>query len=255
MSRILILAYGLFSYAMFLGVFLYAIGFLGNIYVPNSIDAEPSSSFWTALGINVGLLGLFAVQHSVMARPAFKKMWTKIVPEPAERATYVLFSNIAMIAMFALWQPMGGMVWDVAAQPWNAIIMATYFVGWGILFYATCLINHFDLFGLRQVWLHFQRKPYTRLEFREPGLYSHVRHPIYVGWLMIFWATPVMTMAHLLFCLMTTAYILIAIQLEERDLVDAIGDDYRSYRKRVPMLMPRLGKKPDTLGRKATLRP
>lgn len=254
MSRILILAYGIFSYATFLGVFLYAIGFLGNIFVPNSIDAEPTSSVWTALAINVGLLGLFAVQHSVMARPAFKKMWTKIVPEPAERATYVLFSNLAMIALFALWQPMGGMVWEVSGEPWNAIIMATYFVGWGILFYATCLINHFDLFGLRQVWLHFQRKPYTRLEFREPGLYSYVRHPIYVGWLMIFWATPVMTMAHLLFCLMTTAYILIAIRLEERDLVDAIGDDYRSYRKRVPMLMPRFGKETQPQARKAELR-
>ncbi len=239
MSRTLILVYGLLTYALFFGVFLYAIAFLGNFYLPNSIDAAPTAPFWQALSINLGLLALFAVQHSVMARPAFKRAWTRIVPEPAERSTYVLFSNLAMIAFFVFWEPMGGSIWTVTAEPWRSIINGIYFLGWGVLFYATWLINHFDLFGLRQVWYHFRGQPRPALKFRVPGMHKHVRHPIYVGWLIIFWTTPTMTAAHFLFAVMTTAYIIIAIQFEEKDLVDTFGDDYRRYQKDVGMLVPK----------------
>ncbi len=240
MSRTLILAYGILSYAIFFGVFLYAIAFLGNFYIPNSMDATPTMAFWPALAINLALLAGFAVQHSVMARPAFKRAWTKIVPEAAERSTYVLFSNLAMIALFVFWQPMGGSVWTVAAEPFRTIIFALYFLGWGVLFYATWLINHFDLFGLRQVWYNFRGTTPPEMTFRVPGMHKWVRHPIYVGWLIIFWATPTMTVAHLVFAVMTTAYIVIAIQFEEKDLVDEFGDDYRDYQKDVGMLLPKV---------------
>ncbi len=241
MSRTLILAYGILSYLVFFGVFLYSIAFIGNFYIPNSMDAAPSMAFWPALAINLVLLAGFAVQHSVMARPAFKKAWTKIIPEAAERSTYVLFSNLAMIAFFLFWQPMGGTVWTVEAEPYRAIIFGVYFLGWGVLFYATWLINHFDLFGLRQVWYHFRGETPPEMKFRVPGMHKWVRHPIYVGWLIIFWATPTMTVAHLVFALMTTAYILIAIRFEEADLVDEFGDDYRAYQKDVGMLLPKVG--------------
>lgn len=244
MSRYLVFAYGIASYLIFLGVFVYAIAFLGNLYIPNSIDADPAGPIWQAVLINLGLLAGFAIQHSLMARPAFKRWWTKIIPEAAERSTYVLFSNLAMIALFLWWQPIGGVIWDVASQPARSIVLATYFIGWAILFYATCLLNHFELFGLRQIWHHLRGERLPSPTFRQPGLYKHVRHPIYVGWLIIFWATPTMTVAHLLFAVMTTAYILIAVQLEERDLVNELGDDYRAYKRRVPMILPfiKLGK-------------
>lgn len=243
MSRALIFAYGLLSYAVFFGVFLYAIAFIGNFYIPNSIDAAPGLPFWQALAINLGLLGLFAVQHSVMARPAFKKAWTKIIPQAAERSTYVMFSNLAMIALFAFWQPMGGSVWTVTAEPMRTAIIGVYFIGWAVLFYATWLINHFDLFGLRQVWYHLRQKTPPEMKFRVPGMHKYVRHPIYVGWLIIFWATPTMTVAHLVFAIMTTAYIVIAIQFEEKDLVDEFGDDYRTYQQEVGMLVPKISAK------------
>ena len=237
-SRYLIFGYGVFSYAMFFGVFLYAIAFLGNLYTPRSIDADPVGPVGLAVVVDLGLLALFAVQHSVMARPAFKRWWTRVIPPAAERSTYVLFSNAAMIALFAFWQPIGGVIWDVAAQPTRSIIFAFYFIGWAVLFYATCLINHFDLFGLRQVWMHLRGLEYVAPEFHEPGLYKVIRHPIYLGWLMIFWCTPTMTVAHLLFAVATTAYIFFAIQLEERDLIAAHGDVYRDYRRRVRMITP-----------------
>ena len=240
MSRTLIFAYGILCYAMFLGIFVYSIAFLGNFYIPNSIDADPTLPFWQALAINLGLLGVFAVQHSVMARPAFKRMWTTIVPEAAERSTYVLFSNLAMILLFVFWQPMGGSVWTLTEDPARAIMIGLYFLGWGILFYATWLINHFDLFGLRQVWHHWRGTTPPEMKFRVPGMHKYVRHPIYVGWLIIFWATPTMTVAHLVFALMTTAYIVIAIQFEEKDLVDEFGDDYRQYQQDVGMLLPKM---------------
>jgi len=237
MKRLAIFAYGLISYAVFFASFLYAIGFIGNFWVPKSIDSPREVSLGTALLVNLGLLALFAVQHSVMARPAFKRWWTRIVPESAERSTYVLFSSLALIVLFWFWQPMGGVVWNITA-PWGVNTMyALYAAGYALLLYTTFLIDHFDLFGLRQVWFQLIRKPMTPLEFKTPWLYRQVRHPLYVGWLMIFWATPTMTVAHLVFAVMTTAYILVAIQLEERDLIDA-HPEYVEYRKRVPMLVP-----------------
>jgi protein-S-isoprenylcysteine O-methyltransferase Ste14 len=218
-------------------VFLYAIGFIGNFWVPKSMDSPRDVPMATALLVNLGLLGLFAVQHSVMARPAFKRWWTRLVPEAAERSTYVLFSSLALIALFWFWQPMGGLIWQLESPAAVNTMYVVYAAGWLLLLYSTFLINHFDLFGLRQVWLHLRGKPYTQLAFRTPWLYRQVRHPLYVGWLMIFWATPTMTVAHLLFAVMTTAYILVAIRLEERDLI-AAHPEYADYRQRVPMIVP-----------------
>jgi protein-S-isoprenylcysteine O-methyltransferase Ste14 len=237
MKRLSIFVYGLASYAVFFATFLYAIGFIGNFWVPKSIDSIREAPFATALLFNLGLLVLFAVQHSVMARPAFKRWWTRLVPESAERSTYVLFSSVAMIALFVFWQPMGGVIWNVDSPLGRTALYAAFAFGWGLLLLSTFLINHFDLFGLRQVWLQLLGKPYTSLTFKMPALYRHVRHPLYVGWLFTFWATPTMTVAHLVFAIATTAYILIAIQLEERDLV-AAHPEYESYRQRVPMLVP-----------------
>ncbi len=233
-------AYGVFAYAVFLVTALYAIGFIGGFLTPTTLDGEATVPIWQALLTNTLLLGLFAVQHSVMARPAFKRWWTRFVPEPVERSTYVLFSSVALLVLFAFWQPMGGVVWDVDDMTGRVVLYALYAFGWALVFATTFLINHFDLFGLRQVWLHLRGHPYTHLRFVTPGPYRMVRHPLYVGWLFAFWATPTMTVAHLVFALATTAYILIAIQFEERDLVAAHGDDYRLYRARVPMLVPRL---------------
>ena len=237
MKRLAIFAYGVISYALSFVTLLYAIGFIGNLWVPKAIDSPRDVPIGTALLVNLGLLGLFAVQHSVMARPAFKRWWTRIVPEPAERSTYVLFSTLALIALFLFWQPMGVVVWHVTASWAVTTLYAIYAAGWVVLLYSTFLINHFDLFGLRQVWLQLIGKPMTPLVFKTPWLYRQVRHPLYVGWLMIFWATPTMTVAHLVFAVMTTAYILVAIQLEEHDLI-AAHPEYVEYRKRVPMLLP-----------------
>jgi methanethiol S-methyltransferase len=241
-TRLAVLLYGVVSYAIFFATFLYAVGFIGNFIVPRTIDGEPTVSFWTALLINAGLLGLFAVQHSVMARPSFKRAWTKIVPPPAERSTYVLFSSVALILLFALWQPMGGVIWSVENTVGQAALYALFAFGWGLVLVSTFLINHFDLFGLRHVWLYFRGKPYTFLRFATPGPYKLVRHPLYLGWLFAFWATPTMTGAHLVFAIATTAYILVAIQLEERNLVQYHGEAYAAYRKRVPMLVPMPGR-------------
>lgn len=242
-QRIGFFLYGVISYAVFFASFLYSIGFIGGFLTPTTLDAAPSAPLGQALAINLGLLAAFAIQHSVMARPAFKRRWTKLVPTVIERSTYVLFSSLCLIALFALWQPMGVSVWNVTHPKLQIAIHAVYGLGWGILLLSTFLINHFDLFGLRQVWLALRGRPYTPLKFGTPFLYRIVRHPLYVGWLMIFWATPTMTVAHLLFAVMTTAYILIAIQFEERDLVAEHGDRYREYRERVPMLVPALRSK------------
>jgi protein-S-isoprenylcysteine O-methyltransferase Ste14 len=233
------------AYALFLGSFLYAVGFIGNFWVPTSLDAAASVPFGQALLINTLLLAAFALQHSVMARQGFKRWWTRLIPEPAERSTYVLATVLALAAIFAWWQPMGGVLWDVQDPAGRAAIYGLFAFGWVLVLASTFLINHFDLFGLRQVWLYFRGTPYTPIGFRAPALYQHVRHPLYVGWLCVFWAAPTMTAAHLVFALLTTAYILIAIQLEERDLVAAHGTAYANYRKRVPMLIPFLGRKPE----------
>jgi protein-S-isoprenylcysteine O-methyltransferase Ste14 len=242
-GRILVLLYGVASYAVFLATYLYAIGFMGNFAVPKSIDAAPEGSLGLAVAINLGLLGLFAVQHSVMARPAFKRWWKRVVPEAMERSTYVLLSSLALIVLFWQWRPLGGVVWEVTDPVGRALIYTVFGAGWLLVLVSTFLINHFDLFGLRQSWLHFRGIPYTPLKFGTPWLYQHLRHPLYVGWFMAFWATPTMTAAHALFALMCTAYILIAVQLEEQDLLVAHGEDYAAYRERVPMFMPRPGRR------------
>lgn len=238
MARISVLIYGVVSYLIFFLTFLYAIGFIGNIWVPKTIDSEPQVGFTTALIVNLALLGIFAVQHSVMARPAFKAWWTKIIPTVAERSTYVLFSSLALILLFYFWQPMGGVIWQVDNQVGQIILYSLFGFGWLLVLVATFLINHFDLFGVRQVYLHFTGKEYTALKFTTPGLYKLVRHPLYLGWFFAFWATPTMTMAHLIFAVATTIYIFMAIRWEETDLISSLGEDYANYRKMVPMVIP-----------------
>jgi protein-S-isoprenylcysteine O-methyltransferase Ste14 len=240
LQRTSVLIYGVVSYAIFFATFCYAAGFVGDFLVPKTMDSAPSRSFGAALIINTCLLGLFAVQHSVMARPVFKRLLTRFIPEAAERSTYVLFSSLALILLFWLWQPMGGIVWQVENSIGKFLLHTGFGFGWLLVLVTTFLINHFDLFGLRQVWKFFRATPYRPLKFVTPGPYKLVRHPLYVGWLCAFWFTPAMTVAHLVFALATTAYILIAIQLEERDLVDVHGGDYIDYRKRTPMLVPAL---------------
>jgi protein-S-isoprenylcysteine O-methyltransferase Ste14 len=201
------------------------------------MDSPRETSVGVALAINLALLGVFALQHSVMARPAFKRAWTRLIPEPAERSTYTLLSSLALILLFWQWRPLGGAVWQVDNPVGRGLLYAAFAFGWALVLVATFLINHFDLFGLRQVWLQFRGRPYTPLPFRTPGPYRLVRHPLYVGWFFAFWATPTMTVTHLLFASMTTAYILVAIRLEERDLLAALPE-YAQYRREVPMLLP-----------------
>jgi protein-S-isoprenylcysteine O-methyltransferase Ste14 len=238
MNRILAFSYGTLCYVIFLATFLYAIAFLGNIGVAQTIDGEPQRPLGQALLTNLLVLGVFAVQHSVMARPAFKSWWTRFVPKPVERSTYVLFSSAALLLLFHAWQPMGGVVWDVQHPIGRVVLYGLFAGGWLLVLAATFLINHFDLFGLRQVWLYLRAQDYTPLAFKTPVLYRYVRHPLYVGWLFTFWATPTMTVAHLVFSVATTAYILIAIRFEERDLVNVHGQAYADYRQQVPMLVP-----------------
>jgi len=251
-KRIGVFAYGVIAYAVFFLTFLYAAGFVGNLFVPKSIDSAPQMAFWSALIVNVVLLGVFALQHSVMARPAFKAWWTRFVPQAMERSTYVLLSSLALILLFWQWQPMGGQIWDVQNATGQAILYGLFLFGWLLVLVTTFLINHFDLFGLRQVWLYLLGKPYTPLRFVTPGPYRMVRHPLYVGWLFAFWATPTMTAAHLVFAIVTTLYILVAIQFEERDLVELHGADYAAYRERVPMLVPLPRSAPPERARMAT---
>ena len=238
--RLLAFGYGLIAYTLFLGVYLYAIGFIGDFAVPTRLDSSAQGPIGWALLINLLLLGLFAVQHSVMARPGFKAVWTRIVPKPVERSTYVLFSSLALVLMFAFWQPMGVVIWNVESPVARAVLYGLMTTGFLIVLVATFLINHFDLFGMRQVWLYLCGRKYTPLRFKTPLFYKYVRHPLYVGWLMAFWAAPTMTVAHLVFAVMTTAYILVAIQFEERDLITIHGEHYVHYRREVPMLIPRV---------------
>lgn len=243
MKRLGVFVFGVLAYTGFLATFLYAIGFLGNWVVPKSIDGEPSVPTAQAILVDTLLLGLFAAQHSIMARPAFKRALRRFVPEAAQRSTYVLASSLALAALFAFWQPIGGVVWDVRDPIGRAVLYGLFAFGWGLVLAATFLINHFDLFGLRQVWLYLRGKPYAHLQFVTPGPYKVVRHPLYVGWIFAFWATPTMTSAHLLFAAATTAYILMAIRLEERDLLAEHGPSYAGYRRQVPMLIPRLSRR------------
>lgn len=242
MKRFAIFLYGVGSYAVFFATFLYAIAFVGNFpVVPRSIDGIPEMAFGNALVINMLLLAVFAIQHSVMARPAFKAWWTRFIPQEAERSTYVLLSSLALIALFYFWQPMGGVIWQVENRSGQLPLLAGFGFGWALVLYSTFLINHFDLFGLRQVWLQLLGKPYTALPFKTPAAYKLVRHPLYLGWFFVFWCTPQMTAAHLLFAVLTSVYILIGIYLEERDLLK-VHPEYEAYRQRVPMLLPRVRK-------------
>jgi protein-S-isoprenylcysteine O-methyltransferase Ste14 len=244
LKRVTVFLYGVASYGAFFATFLYAVGFVGDLVVPKTLDSPAQTPFLNALGFDMLLLGIFAVQHSVMARPWFKRAWTRIVPEPAERSTYVLFSSVALIALFAFWQPLGGTVWNIEHPVIRMLMYLLFGLGFVIVLIASFLINHFDLFGLRQVWLYLIGRPYTNLSFRTPLFYKYVRHPLYVGWLLAFWFTPTMTGAHLLFAAATTAYILMAIRWEERDLTAFHGDKYSRYRESVPMLLPVGSSKP-----------
>jgi protein-S-isoprenylcysteine O-methyltransferase Ste14 len=240
LTRLFALFYGAACYAVFIAVVVYAVGFIGGFGTPTSLDGEPKRLLFDALLIDIGLLAAFALQHSGMARPAFKRWWTRIVPEWAERSTYVLVSSLALVTWFVLWEPLGGLVWSVTDQIVFGAVVGLYFVGWVLLLYATFLIDHWDLFGLAQVWQHWTGKTHLPPPFQAHGLYRHVRHPIYVGWLLIVWSAPTMTGTHLVFALGTTAYILLGIRLEERDLVATFGQRYEEYRRRTPMLLPRI---------------
>jgi len=242
MQRKLVFAYGVLSYLSFLGVFLYAIGFIGNFWVPKAIDSAPQVPFLQALLINLGLLGVFAAQHSVMARKSFKRWLTRHIPAAAERSNYVMASNLLMVALFALWQPMGGVIWNVSDPVGAGLLYGLYGLGWLILLYATFLVDHFDLFGLGQVWSFLRGRPYVSPGFTSRQAYQWIRHPIYLGWLIIFWATPSMTVAHLVFALASTGYIFVGIWFEERDLV-AMHPEYADYRRQVPMVLPLAGRR------------
>jgi protein-S-isoprenylcysteine O-methyltransferase Ste14 len=247
MRRITIFLYGTVSYIVFLASFLYAIGFIGNFAVPKSLDSPAELPWQTALAIDLGLLSLFAVQHSVMARPAFKRMITRVIPASAERSTYVLASSLALFFLFWKWSPLGGVIWDVPSTAGRAALYAGYAFGLGLVLVATFVINHFDLFGLRQVWRELRGQPQARLKFVMPAMYRIVRHPLYVGWLFTFWCTPTMTVTHLLFAGVTTAYILVAIRLEEADLVRE-HPEYAVYRQEVPMLIPGRARSAEEMG-------
>lgn len=238
MTRSLTLIYGVVCYLAFLAVFVYSIGFVGDIVVPRSVDQGLSASPVSALVINVLLLGLFAVQHSVMARPAFKRWWTRFVPAAVERSTYVLVASVVLALLFWQWRPLPAVVWDVTWQPGRVVLWTLFGLGWLTALVSTFLINHFDLFGLRQVYLAWRGTPYTHLGFRTSMLYRAVRHPLMLGFLVAFWAIPTMTAGHLLFAASTTGYIMLATRLEERDLTAEIGEQYRDYRNRVPMFLP-----------------
>lgn len=244
MGRVVSFVYGLVSYAVFFGTFLYMIGFMGNFLVPKSIDSAPTDPLAVALVVDILLVGLFALQHSGMARPSFKRWLTKILPMAVERSTYVLLSSLALIVLFWQWRPIGGVVWEVENLAGQVFLYGLFASGWIIVLITTFLINHFDLFGLRQVYLHLMGKEYSPLGFVTPGPYRYIRHPLYIGWFTAIWATPTMTVAHLVFALATTVYVLVAIRFEERDLITIHGQAYTSYREQVPMLVPSvMGKK------------
>lgn len=240
-ARILYFTYGVLAYALFLATFLYAIAFIGGFAVPVTLDGPATTPFATALFINIALLGVFAVQHSVMARPWFKRWWTQIVPWAIERSTYVLLASLALDLLFWQWRPLGGIVWSVET-PWLRGVMWVLFAyGWLQVLVMTFYIDHFDLFGLRQVWLHLMGRQYTRVHFATPAPYRMVRHPLYLGFMIAFWAAPTMSVTRLVFAVVTTAYILIAIQFEEHDLAAEHGPSYHEYKRRVPMILPGVG--------------
>lgn len=243
MNKSLSFFYGIICYAVFFLSFLYAIGFVGDFIVPKSINSGPESGLASSLIINLGLLGLFAVQHTIMARPAFKQWWTKFVPVQVERSTFVLVASLILSLLYWQWHPMPGVIWSVENHFGKILLLALFWIGWLIVLLSTFIINHFDLFGLRQVWLHLQNQQYHHIEFQTKSLYRYIRHPIMTGFIIAFWSTPHMTAGHLLFAVTTTVYIIIGVQFEEHDLRGSLGKDYDEYRRRVPMLIPFLKKR------------
>ncbi|MCV6986248.1 isoprenylcysteine carboxylmethyltransferase family protein [Mycobacterium shinjukuense] len=240
MRRFLILGYGAICYVVFLAAFLYAIGFVGNLVVPHTVDNGIAASTAEAVAVNIVLLALFALQHSVMARPAFKQRWTRLVPTTIERSTYVLLASLLLFLVFWQWRTMPATIWHVSWPPAKLALQVLFWLGWIVVLSSTFMINHFDLFGLRQVYLAARERPYTNIKFRTTLLYRLVRHPLMLGFLVAFWATPTMSAGHLLFAVMTTGYIVMALPIEEHDLSRALGEEYRQYRDRVPMLIPGL---------------
>ena len=236
MKRVLFFLYGVTAYAVFFGAFLHVVGFTGNLGLIKTIDQGPESPPLAALSVNLLLLGLFGLQHSMMARRGFKQWWTRIVPEPVERSTYVLISSLLLFFLIRQWRPIQGGIWDLADTVLGPVLSVLFWAGWLIVFSSTFMINHFDLFGLRQVYLYWKGREYTPLEFTAPGFYRYVRHPLMLGFLIVFWSSPQMTWGRLIFAAGLTVYILIALQLEEKDLKSVHGDAYENYRKRVSML-------------------
>ena len=247
MSRLATLLYGVITYVVMFATFLYFFGFLANFLVPKGIDSGTPGPLVPSLLMNLALVALFGVPHSVMARPGFKQWWTKFVPQTIERTTYVLVSTLLTILLFWQWQPVPQVLWNIEASGFRILLWAVYVTGIVVLLSSTFVINHFDLFGLRQVFLSWRQKPYKHLPFKVTYFYKFVRHPLYVGWLTMFWATPTMTAGHLLFAIGMSTYILIAVRFEERDLVEYHGAAYQTYRDRVPMLIPRPDKVHETI--------
>jgi protein-S-isoprenylcysteine O-methyltransferase Ste14 len=239
MSAFLTLFYGIAVYGLFLATFNYAIGFVGNIAVTKAIDTGAAGPLAPALIVNVLLLGLFAVQHSIMARRGFKRWWTRIVPPPVERSTFVLFASLALLLLYWQWRAIPTPIWTVTDSAGVVVLNALFWLGWALVVASTFLIDHFELFGLSQVFARALNRPARAPQFKTPVFYRYVRHPIYLGFLFAFWATPAMTGGHLLFALATTGYLLIGIYFEERDLIHEFGERYRRYRMQVGMLLPK----------------
>lgn len=246
MGRALALAYAFASYLVFFVTFLYAVGFVGGFLTPTSVDTGPAGPVGTAVLVDLILLGLFGLQHSIMARPAFKRWWTRIVPKPVERSTFVLLASVILLVTFTYWRPIAGVVWDVQSGIGRDLLWALFAAGWSIVFLGTWMIDHFDLFGLKQAWTYFRGGEYRPPHFQTRGFYGYVRHPLMLGFIVAFWATPTMTMGHLLFAAVSTAYILVALQLEERDLVTYHGQEYEAYRRTTPGLIPSLRRRTAT---------
>lgn len=242
MAKVFVLVYGAAAYVLFLAVFLYSIAFVGNLPVMKTIDSGAQGDLAYSLLINFLLLGVFAVQHSIMARPGFKKWWTQIIPESIERSTFVLLTNLVLILLYWKWQPLTAVVWDVTNATGAMVLTGLFWLGWLIVLASTFMINHFDLFGLRQIYLNLKSEKYSHLPFTTKWLYQFVRHPIMLGFVIAFWSTPRMSVGHLMFAAVTTAYIVVALHLEERDLVTYHGETYKRYKREVPMLLP-LGRK------------
>lgn len=239
MTRAFFFAYGIACHLLFLAVYGYMAAFFSGLPLfPKTVNSPPGASLVWALAINAGLVLAFSLQHSVMARPGFKSLWTRLIPQPIERSTYVLLSCVCLVALIALWQPINIVLWDLPEGPARWAAWTLFATGWLMVPLVTLMINHFDLFGTRQVWLYLKGRPYTSLPFRTPMLYKRMRHPLYVGWAIAFWSTPTMTLGHLLLASTLTLYMLVAVVFEERDLVAHFGKAYEDYRRRVPMFIP-----------------